>query len=129
MQLSEAIRLGAMLGPQGYGNLGACALRAASDAVGVAARCDGGLAYTVLRARWPILNKNARCPHPRCLSISANEVIRVIYHLNDDHHWTRERIADWVATVEPARHEADASATSADAVREDVTEPIVSIRA
>jgi hypothetical protein len=26
-------------------------------------------------------------------------------HLNDDHRWTRERIAEWVATVEPKEPE------------------------
>ncbi len=26
----------------------------------------------------------------------------MVIHLNDDHRWTREQIADWVATVEPS---------------------------
>lgn len=26
----------------------------------------------------------------------------MIQHLNDDHHWTREAIADWVDRVTPA---------------------------
>jgi hypothetical protein len=26
---------------------------------------------------------------------------RLIPHINDDHGWTREQIADWVATIEP----------------------------
>jgi hypothetical protein len=25
-----------------------------------------------------------------------------VTHLNDDHRWTREQIADWVATIEQA---------------------------
>jgi hypothetical protein len=30
----------------------------------------------------------------------ADYVFRVIAHLNDDHRWTRERIADFVETIE-----------------------------
>ena len=32
-------------------------------------------------------------------------VYAVIGHLNDEDYWTRERIADWVATIEPAEVE------------------------
>jgi hypothetical protein len=53
--------------------------------------------------------------------------VMLITHLNDVHQWTRERIADWVATVEPA-DDGSARPEAADAVREDVGSPIVPLR-
>jgi hypothetical protein len=106
MQLSEAIRLGALLkpqafhGPPAYLNLKdaakTCALAAAAEAVG-----DTYLDIFRWRTdqRWPFMEEETRCPE--CLSITY-PVVTMITHLNDFHQWTRERIAAWVATFEPA---------------------------
>lgn len=40
---------------------------------------------------------------------------RIIEHLNDDHRWTREQIADWVATVEAQQESAAMEPALADA--------------
>lgn len=105
MKLSEAIRLGAMLKPQIIGNyfndVGTCALGGAYDAIGKLMACGSDMHSPV----WPLIEAEAKCPackppryslvnYPRCVG-------QVITHLNDDHRWTREQIADWVATVEP----------------------------
>lgn len=39
------------------------------------------------------------CP-AHCLGFLRTPV-EMIAHLNDNHEWSRERIADWVATIEP----------------------------
>ena len=121
MTLSEAIRLGAMLYPQRFKGDGiteamggaepsACAGIAAAIAAGCPLiPCDpprvgrqGGLVYHDVE--WPrawidLFMLPAQCPecaHPRYPTILWN-----LIHLNDDHRWTRERIADWVETIEP----------------------------
>ena len=98
MKLSEAIRLGSMMGPQcfGYMRLGeaTCALGAAYKAL------DDSVREVSMTDIYPWLAKKIICPVDYCSGIT--EVIFIIaQHLNDDHRWTRERIADWVATVEP----------------------------
>ncbi len=94
MRLSEAIRLGATLSPQGFGGgeggpAARCALAAARDATGVADL------YSLHRE---VLSLG---PH-RCLDCGAQRTStwNMVIHLNDRHRWTRERIADWVATQE-----------------------------
>ena len=97
MKLSDAIRLGAMLKPQGRGclemNGHSCALGAALDAIGHLGHQYGG---QILREHWPYLETEV-CGPLRLMG----RLYRVIVDLNDDHGWTREQIADWVATVEP----------------------------
>jgi hypothetical protein len=127
MRLSEAIRLGAMLRPQGFGELWtggpqalngeivetpvrSCALGAAYDAI--------GQGYTdpvrAVPAEWELLIvfTLVRCPvHQRAKS----QVGAIIGHLNDCHRWTREQIADWVETLESAdsrREESEVLAAS-----------------
>lgn len=97
MKLSEAIRLGSMLRPQAFGamyeNNGSCAYGAAYEAIG--ARFTSKPAIDI----WPWLANTLTCP---CCGISEQYGASVISdHLNDDHKWPRERIADWVATIEP----------------------------
>jgi hypothetical protein len=131
MRLSEAMRLGSMLRPQGFGRVlthdgKSCALGAAYDAIGELR--PSGLMFkeiALIRDAWPVLHQEAiQCPAcaktPRMDdgTFSGN-----ITHLNDDHRWTREQIADWVETLESARQPADALATSADAVAGTVEEP------
>ncbi len=100
MKLSEAMRLGAMIRPQAFGGYmvrkGAeyhsCVLGAAIEAA------NSGL------AAWPWLKSWKY--HPFCPACAggdqSGDAYSIIVHLNDRHRWTRERIADWVATIEPA---------------------------
>lgn len=46
---------------------------------------------------WRVLFITVACP----MCAAVEQVLRTIPHLNDDHIWTREQIADWVATIEP----------------------------
>lgn len=92
LRLSEAIRLGAMLKPQAFGTWfdgeGTCALGAAIDALGITESNVLLLAQTIVG--------RARCPVCGC----DGAQFHLVPHLNDDHHWTRERIADWVEQQE-----------------------------
>ena len=106
LKLSEAIRLGATLHPQATGVyavgnahgevLATCALGAALVAIGqnpmIASELDD------IPAEW-IPPGGFLCP--ACLyGDYSNHLDNMVGHLNDDHHWTREQIADWVETVE-----------------------------
>ena len=97
MKLSEAIKLGAMLKPQGFEGTGhpngttTCALGAALNAIS-----SNGCVYGI----WPWVNKIKLCP-----VCEKEPPYAVIPHLNNIHRWTRERIADWVATIEPVEVE------------------------
>lgn len=105
LRFSEAIRLGAMLRPQCfnamYKNNGSCALGAAREAVGAS-----NAASFVTCIVWPWTGTLHNCP----VGCDANQiypgankscVTTIVVHLNDVHHWTRERIADWVESIEP----------------------------
>lgn len=112
MKLSEAIRLGALLHPQCFDTmrtyryyrdgrrdiLGTCALGAAEEAGYHAQR----------QSDWIVL---AQCPEG-CPLDGPVWLGNVVSHLNDYHRWTRERIADWVATVEA--HEESAAVDASD---------------
>ena len=92
MKLSEAISLGAMLSPQAFGWFEdtqgrRCALGAAKAAVG----------QSTDYPEWKWANGGANCP-----ACSAKlPAIQVISHLNDLHQWPRQRIAEWVSTIDP----------------------------
>lgn len=94
IRLSEAMRLGAMMDKQHFGDY---FLRArsgevlASCALGAASR--GGFTYDPIR----ILQKQVACP---VCGIEARTLRSIIVHLNDHHRWTREQIADWVEIQE-----------------------------
>lgn len=98
MTLSEAMRLGAMVTPQAFGLLrdgeGTCALGAAYVAVGLLKASCCGIATA--HARFPVLATEATCP----LCGYIRELDSIVAHLNDDHYWTREQIADFVETIE-----------------------------
>lgn len=104
MRLSEAIRLGAMLNPQGWRRLkdfdgSTCAIGAALEAVGH--KIIGGEAdYRAARQAFPILCWFA----PR--GMFGPTVFETVWHLNDASGKTREQIADWVETLEPQEVEA-----------------------
>jgi hypothetical protein len=102
MKLSDAIRLGAMLKPQGFGCWTAaanapasCALGAAYDALGMFG--EGVRLWEVLAKRYPVLRAMNLMACPAC---GATEIGSMVPHVNDSHGWTREQIADWVATIE-----------------------------
>ena len=115
MKLSEAIRLGAMLRPQGFESFGldlgngqrvTCALGAAAEAIGSQSLTwqfyavnNREVAEDLDAVFGEILNaRHRRCPVKGCRTrrIPAG----VIVHLNDGHRWTREQIAEWVETIE-----------------------------
>ena len=99
MKLSEAIRLGSLLGPQLFGILhndagGTCAWGAALVAVSHF-RWDRGFVMGI----WPwVLSDISPCPADNC--DKQHRAYYMIVHLNNDHRWTREHIADWIATIE-----------------------------
>lgn len=107
MKLSEAIRLGSM----SYGNcrgtmivyddapVAACAIGAAMLAVGEGTEPIGRI-YP--RRTFPILNRKVKVPE---LKIDDVDLAVAIYWMNDVLSWSRERIADWVETVEAAVEE------------------------
>ncbi len=98
MKLSIGIAMGAMLKPQGFGYdsglegaITSCALNAAAEAEG----CK----WEALFERHPYLRTQLElCP---VCDIKGSLSNIIALHLNDRHRWSRERIADWVATIEP----------------------------
>jgi hypothetical protein len=110
LKLSEAMRLGAMLSPQGFSEAGdgRCALQSAGDAEGITSITSDGwpaTPYMQLTARWPILGTQRGCPLCSWGRAFDDDCVtrKVIWHLNDTHRWTREQIADWVQTIEDAQ--------------------------
>jgi len=118
LRLSEAMRLGALLKPQGFGKLydlrskGTCAFGAAFDAIG--RLHEAVLQCGNLDTEWqPLIDTIVVCPH--CDRVRG-PLESMVVHLNDGHQWTRERIANWVETIEgrapPASPEAQVAASS-----------------
>jgi hypothetical protein len=100
MKLSEAIRLGAMLNPQAFGNftdgVGTCAIGAAHLAVGLPMRED-----VDFPREWDVvLEFEGGCPECGLTVFDTTDDLNIPAHLNDTHRWTRERIADWADCVE-----------------------------
>ena len=124
MKISEAIRLGAMLRRQAFHTVydpddqTSCALGAAAEAIGALDTTQRN-AYTAdaqSKAQVWLHWKHVEVPCPLCgldYDVSRNFrstfhcIQAVIVHLNNDHRWTRERIADFVATVEATQELAD----------------------
>jgi hypothetical protein len=105
LKLSEAIRLGSMLKPQGFEGMSggtSCAIQAAVEAAGG----DSDFMYSEAEERFPIIKALPACPV--CCGAwhqFTGSEMWALYHLNDHHRWTREQIADWVESVERT-HEA-----------------------
>jgi hypothetical protein len=109
MKLSEAILLGSIDSPQGYGN-GAmfkeskakCALGTALHAVGQSPSfVEYNLfnsPYNIVMTIWP-WTETMYLDHP--VEGRRVSVIHAIYSLNDNCGWTRPQIAAWIATIEP----------------------------
>jgi hypothetical protein len=104
LKYSEAIRLGAMLRPQAFNALysdgATCANGAAFEAIGRLKVWPKGDAYLAERSfihtEFPEADASATCPE----CDYADDLARTVVHLNNDHRWTRERIADFVAAKE-----------------------------
>jgi hypothetical protein len=103
-KLSDAILLGSTMGPQGYGSFSMtdkdapCSLGGALLAVG-RFTSDPDEAYEIVKELWPWTNQQTfPCPD-NCGNHRVG--FNLTWHLNDTHGWTRERIAAWVATIEP----------------------------
>jgi hypothetical protein len=114
MKLSEAIRLGATMSRQAFngrvddGNR--CALAAASEACGIPFReyvescgTHRGVDYPAVGNTFgEICFIEAECPECGLKRLfSGWPFLAIIYHLNDEHRWTREQIADFVELHEP----------------------------
>lgn len=113
MKLSEAIREGAKLRPQGFDDYFpkqrvdvdddivtcSCALGAAFEAYMID---RGGTSIEAVRAssweiEWEDLGgEKFNRPCPACPRENFPVIGQCISHLNDHHRWTREEIADWV---------------------------------
>ena len=98
MRMYEAMRLGAMLWPQAFltanENGGKCARLSALHAIGKEWE-DGFDVENTLAG--PVVG----CPS--CNHITQiGSVAEIIVHLNDEHRWTREQIAEWLEPIEEA---------------------------
>ena len=100
MKLSDAIRLGAMLKPQAVRSWNGCALGVAMNAAGVEMPHSAELFRL-----WPWLSGVVLAEHP--VTGERRSIVSIIYNLNDARLWSRERIANWVATIEPAEQSLD----------------------
>jgi hypothetical protein len=117
MKLSTAILNGAGKRPQATtgdyfaevegGGVCSCALGAAFEAafgevwVEKAREGTGYVIGMMLDDAFPVLDAVASCPVGGCRWTTSNPVLgRVISHLNDDHAWPREQIADYVRGFE-----------------------------
>ena len=103
--ISDAIRVGAVLRPQIRRNMmrngGTCALGAAAEAIGLEEIESG--CYSELIRLYPYLETTGiLCPVLSGCSMGMQDPTlgRAITHLNDDHGWTREAIADWLEREE-----------------------------
>ena len=101
MKLSDAMRLGSKLNPQGITYLKmmdkTCALGAALD--GIEAEFNNDSGYLIAEKQWPELLNDLCCPVCNVLDPNRSKLRDVIYHLNDKHMWTREQIADWIDSL------------------------------
>jgi hypothetical protein len=118
MKLSEAIRLGSMMRPQAFGwifdldGIATCAWGAGLEAAGIRIKAGQSNRYNTPVEWRGLVNKRVRCPakHTKCdfchwgeLCVecaNSQSLALTIEHLNDDHKWTRERIADFVEQIE-----------------------------
>lgn len=94
---SEAIRLGCLTTSQNFGNYGvgefACALKAMGVGYG-----DGSQPWD--RKQHPAYPAGALTLEDGCpAGCVERDTRRLIPHLNDDHRWSRERIADWLQGI------------------------------
>jgi hypothetical protein len=76
------------------GSVYSCALGAAYEGVAGEVCWDSHRAYDRLREIFPVLRKDVRCPVRGCAEpMMFDSLDWIITHLNDEHGWSRERIA------------------------------------
>lgn len=125
--LSEAIRIGAKMRPQTFrawfSNGGSCAVAAACEAIGIA-RYPNCVFLAPAPQEWQWARTPAVCPE---CGDRRPDVSTAMIHLNNEHRWTREAIADWVGIVEwlPTREQLTRSAKAIASARaaSDPSEP------
>ena len=99
-ELAEYIRAGSQRGPQCFGSYfdergGSCALGAVYEGVYHLPRDHGKLIPDHLERLFRCLDEvTKRCPAEGCKK--RLPLAPMIVHINDDHRWTREQIADWL---------------------------------
>ena len=88
--------MGSMACPKVMGSTkrgdGRCAIGAAFLAIGRGEEED----YSRIGEAWPMAYGDVVNP----ITGESHVLFGVIRELNDNHEWTRERIADWVETIE-----------------------------
>jgi len=99
-----------MLKPQGFGQSEAhsCALGAAMDALGGSLHSSGADTPDLVKHFPDMYAMSANCPE--CGRFHHYMTGCIALCLNDKHRWTREQIADWVATIEDQQREAEREA-------------------
>lgn len=109
--LAQAIRVGSLSTKQCRlvyfehledGSLAACVLGTAALAVGFNNSTDESI-IDILFRRFPELFDRRETPPllcPQCATRAGNTLKCMIQHLNDNHHWSREAIADYVEEVQ-----------------------------
>ena len=116
MKLSEAIIAGAKLRPQAFGHYftGTTRTDACSCVVGCVYEAtfeDAVLSHDALVnqieqlcSRFDLLRGHEKMYCPECAGEECKHdcLLNILIHLNDDHRWTREQIAAWVAEREDA---------------------------
>ena len=114
MQLSEAILAGAGLRPQAFGSYftGTTRSDACSCVIGgiyevsfpgaalshdaVVNRCESlCLLYPLIKSKELLY-----CPECAGETVKHDNLLNILIHLNDDHRWTREQIAEYVKGLE-----------------------------
>ena len=101
MKLSAAIRIGSMTTKQITGRFtdggnGRCALGAAVDAAGYNPHADSIDNVRMAHALFPELEEHVVHPEEEM----TYSLYHAIWTLNDFYRWPREKIADWVETIE-----------------------------
>lgn len=110
--LSHLIREGATLAPQCYGTL--FYFRAVDSGAypfdGLSAMGAAHMAYESRKTLNPknipklsrflpgAYERGSQCPECQTNNFDGS-IVYTVTHLNDDHRWTRERIADWLESI------------------------------
>ncbi len=104
-KLSDAIRLGATFRPQCFDTFfkdgGSCAWGAAFESIGIE-KFDSEKMIQAIKDRWPSVKGMCFCPEcgeGHDSATTSCSIYATIAVLNNDHKWSRERIADWLASI------------------------------
>ncbi len=97
--LADLIRKGSLIRPQIFGTYvslnGTCVVGAATDGLWG----EGWSGHKAIMA-LPNISLSLRRPCDCRSDYAQYQLWQIMIHLNDDHRWTREQIADWVAIQE-----------------------------